>query len=173
MRRIAIGDDQGSAAAAHYAGAAGYSEGSVGIDISGSGTLVLSAANTFTGGTTLAGGTLDLAHAGAAGSGSITFSTGADATLKIESGNTPANLIDGFTLGETIDLAGTRRRGVAGVPGRQRGRPAGGSQRRNHRAVTGDARRKQRIDQAGDVAALAVPDGQRANAADGRTGCRA
>ena len=77
-----------------------------GLVVSGAGTVRLSTANTYTGGTTISGGTLDLGNAAAAGSGPITFAPGSTATLKIEQGDAPANSIAGFLPGDTIDLAG-------------------------------------------------------------------
>ena len=105
-----IGDDTGSAAAAGYGGASGYTPGSIGVLVNGSGTLKLSAANTFTGGLTLQGGLLELAAPGAAGTGAVDF-TGS-ATLIIDAaalgGSAPvfsfANTIDGVAPGGTIDL---------------------------------------------------------------------
>ena len=75
----------------------------------GPGTLKLSGGNnTYSGGTTLEQGTLDLAVVGAAGTGAITFSGPAE--LKIESaalsGNAFASAIHGFASGDTIDLSG-------------------------------------------------------------------
>ena len=69
-------------------------------------TVVLSGANTYTGGTTLASGTLDLAAPGAAGSGAIAFTSGAAATLKVEAGDAPVNTLSSFAPSDTIDLAG-------------------------------------------------------------------
>ena len=94
------------------------------VEKTGAGTLVLSGANTYSGGTALAGGTLDLDAAttlavngttilsGAAGTGAIAFGTGAHATLKIEAvafkttGTTSrfANTISGFAIGDALDL---------------------------------------------------------------------
>ena len=77
----------------------------------GTGTLTLSGNNTYSGGTTLVGGTLDLASRAAAGSGAVTFTSGAQ-TLRIEqaaldSGRTLANAIAGFAAdGDVIDLRG-------------------------------------------------------------------
>ncbi|CAN7528088.1 cadherin-like domain-containing protein [Bradyrhizobium sp. LjRoot220] len=53
-----IGDDAGSAAAAGYAGAAGYTMGQTGIVVDGTGELVLLGNNTYSGATTVAHGTL-------------------------------------------------------------------------------------------------------------------
>ena len=67
-----IGDDKGSAAAASYAGVSGfpgYTEGSVGIVVNGTGTLQLIANNTYTGGTTIESGKLELTAGATAGSG--------------------------------------------------------------------------------------------------------
>jgi hypothetical protein len=81
--------------------------GSGALSLDGVGTVKLSTANTFGGGVTLSSGTLDLANAKAAGSGAIAFeSSGGPATLRIESGDAPTNVISGFVFGETIDLAG-------------------------------------------------------------------
>ena len=77
--------------------------------INGAGTVKLDAAtnNTYSGGTTLDQGTLELASAHAAGGGSITFSASSPAILKIDLGDTPTNTIKGFLIGAgTIDLGG-------------------------------------------------------------------
>jgi autotransporter-associated beta strand protein len=75
----------------------------------GHGALKLShAGNTYSSGTTLKAGTLDLAAFGAAGPGAITFAGAA--TLKIEkgalSGHVFGNLIDFFGKHDVIDLTG-------------------------------------------------------------------
>ena len=79
----------------------------------GAGALVLDPAggpSTYTSGTTIDGGTLELAAQGAAGTGAITFN-GAE-TLQIDaaaqpaSGGTFANAIADFGAGDTIDLRG-------------------------------------------------------------------
>ena len=72
--------------------------------IDGLGTVVLAADNHFTGGIVLGNGTLDLAATGAAGSGVITF--GADPVLEFSVANAPANAIDHFFAGSTIEIAG-------------------------------------------------------------------
>ncbi len=107
-----IGDDTGSAAASGYGGASGYTEGSIGVVVNGTGTLKLAAANTFAGGITLHSGAVELAAPGAAGSGSISF-TGA-AVLVIDpaalNGSGPhldfATSLDASAPGATIDLPG-------------------------------------------------------------------
>jgi autotransporter-associated beta strand protein len=66
------------------------------------GTLVLFGLNTYSGGTTIEGGTLELANSSAAGSGAITF--GSNVTLAIGSTIMPSNMLDGFTAGDMIDL---------------------------------------------------------------------
>ena len=50
-------------------------------------------------------GTLELGNVHAAGTGAITFASGATATLKIDAGDVPANIISGFAPGDIIDLA--------------------------------------------------------------------
>jgi autotransporter-associated beta strand protein len=77
----------------------------------GRGTLTLSnAGNTYSGGTTLMAGTLDLAAVGAAGTGAITFA--GKATLTIEngalSGHVFGNPIDFFAKHDVLDLTGLR-----------------------------------------------------------------
>ena len=76
-----------------------------GLVVAGSGEVALSAANAFTGGVSLQSGTLDLAVAGAAGSGNILFDP-ADATLQIDGTVMPTNTIVDFIAGDTIDLTG-------------------------------------------------------------------
>src|SRR5262249_27235932 len=69
----------------------------------GAGTLTLSGHNTYTGGTAIVAGTLELRYAYSAGTGPITFA-GTAATLRIDS-DPSANVIRGFTPGDSIDLA--------------------------------------------------------------------
>jgi autotransporter-associated beta strand protein len=75
----------------------------------GKGTLTLSGANnSYSGGTTLEQGTLDLAAIGAAGPGAISFA--GKATLKIEnaalSGHIFTNTVDFFARHDVLDVAG-------------------------------------------------------------------
>ncbi len=74
--------------------------------MNGPGRVVLSATNSFSGGTTLKGGTLSLQASGAAGTGTITFAYGKAATLIVGAGDMPANIISGFLPGDVIDLQG-------------------------------------------------------------------
>ena len=105
-----IGDDTGSAAAAHYAGAPGYTEGKVGIAVDGTGTLVLTAAETYSGNTTIKAGTLELGSGGSI-PGSITF-TAAGATLQFDmpfdtrthQSTQLGGAIVGAAAGDNIDL---------------------------------------------------------------------
>ena len=95
-------------------GSAGGSGGS--LTLGGTGELSLTSANSYTGGTTIAAGTLDIAALGAAGSGTITFANPASngvATLEIDAaalsgsnGNYSfANAIAGATsTNQVIDL---------------------------------------------------------------------
>ena len=86
----------------------GSAEGSLVID--GAGDVELTGANTFTGGTTLDSGTLELGANDAAGSGAITFGSASallqlDATLT--SGATAfANTLTNIVVGDQIDLDG-------------------------------------------------------------------
>jgi hypothetical protein len=68
-----------------------------------------SAADIYSGGTTILSGTLEVATLGAAGTGAITFGSGAK-TLQIATAPLGTGIftttLDGFTTGDTIDLAG-------------------------------------------------------------------
>ena len=86
---------------------AGGGGGSWSLTMDGAGTLVLGAANSFSGGITLTAGTLDLAVAGAAGSGAITFENSqVDPTLEFTLTDVPTNAIDGFATGDNIQIDG-------------------------------------------------------------------
>jgi autotransporter-associated beta strand protein len=73
----------------------------------GPGTTLLSAQNSYTGGTTLKDGTLDVGALNGAGTGAITFKAGT--TLRIEDAALQngdfSNIIKGFAVGDIIDLA--------------------------------------------------------------------
>lgn len=79
------------------------------LRIEGQGTVRLSAANTYVGGTSLAG-TLELAVPGAAGSGDIVFDPRnlGRAELDIDGTTMPSNSILAFAGADTIDLRGVR-----------------------------------------------------------------
>ena len=91
------------------AAVAGLISGSGELTKIGAGTLTLSHANTYQGGTALDSGTLDVAALGAAGTGAITFAAGTE-TLAIEnaalSNHNFANSIVNFSAGELLDLSG-------------------------------------------------------------------
>ena len=117
---LGAGDQTISNGIADYAGSGGTNPGggtdaadqggSLALDKTGGGRLTLSADNTYTGGTTVdAGSTLELAASGAAGSGPITLV--GDPAIVIDAAALPAggtltNPIDGFVVGDTIDLVG-------------------------------------------------------------------
>ena len=82
----------------------GSASGSVVAD--GAGTVTLGGDNTFSGGMTIDAGTLELASTNAAGTGAITFSNDPNATLLIDLGDDPSNLINGFAFGDAIDFVG-------------------------------------------------------------------
>jgi hypothetical protein len=91
-------------------GGTGTNAGAGSIVLNGAGRLTLSAANTYTGGTTLENtGTLRLTALGAAGTGTIDFVSGTP-TLSIAlaalSSHIFSNTIDGFGFGDAIDLTG-------------------------------------------------------------------
>ena len=99
----AISDMTGSHDASGQTGA-----GAIVMD--GAGTLVLSAANTYTGGTTLEAGTLDLANPQAAGSGTITFA--GVATLKLEQPAWLAPPVAGLADDDVIEFVGVTAQGA-------------------------------------------------------------
>jgi autotransporter-associated beta strand protein len=79
------------------------------VDQAGNGTTILDTSSSYSGGTTIHHGTLDLAAIDAAGTGDITFEAGAQ-TLQVEQSALDHghldNTIDGFDVGDVIDLAG-------------------------------------------------------------------
>ncbi|MDP9920741.1 outer membrane autotransporter protein [Variovorax boronicumulans] len=81
----------------------------------GSGTLTLSGANTYTGGTAINEGTLIAASNGALGTGAVTVDNSANraATLRVDAGVSPANTIV-LNNGATLDNAGSIVRNGAG-----------------------------------------------------------
>ena len=85
------------------------SGGAATIAVNGAGTLKLTAANTYTGGTSLQAGTLEIATGASVGTGVISF-TGAS-TLRIDAvltgtTNSFANTVANFGYGDSIDLRG-------------------------------------------------------------------
>ncbi len=96
---------------------AGIIAGAGVVEQAGTGTLVLDKINTYAGGTVISDGVLDVALVGAAGTGAITFASGAQ-TLRIESAALSpatqtsaaapafANAIANFGAGDVINLAG-------------------------------------------------------------------
>jgi autotransporter-associated beta strand protein len=92
---------------------AGPISGSGELTKTGAGTLTLShAGDTYSGGTALDGGTLDVAALNAAGTGAITFNFNLHETLDIDNAalfnNGFGNAIKNFHQGHVIDLTGLK-----------------------------------------------------------------
>ena len=91
-------------------GGTGSNVGSGGLILNGAGTLDLTAANTYTGGTTIDRGVLELANAEAAGGGGIDFATTGSTSGEVDYavaavGPKFANAISGFGPGDAIDFS--------------------------------------------------------------------
>jgi hypothetical protein len=94
-----IADQSGS-------GGSGPGAGAGTLAVGGSGRVVLGAANTYVGGTTLGDAAeLEIGADASAGSGTIAFTT-IHGTLVVDGGAAPGNIISGFVQGDTIDLNG-------------------------------------------------------------------
>ncbi|MGY3693799.1 hypothetical protein ACVIGA_003879 [Bradyrhizobium sp. USDA 3240] len=78
------------------------------VEVTGGGRLVLSAHNTYSGGTVIKGSILELAASGAAGTGAIAFTDGSTEKLVLDaaafSGASFGTSITGFCGGDTIDF---------------------------------------------------------------------
>ena len=92
-----IADQSGS-------GGTGANAGAGSLILNGAGTLDLTAANTFSGGTTIDQGTLELARAKAAGSGGIDFAS-SSGEVEYAAGANLANTITGFGGADNIDFS--------------------------------------------------------------------
>jgi collagen type I/II/III/V/XI/XXIV/XXVII alpha len=79
-------------------------QGSGTIAVAGAGVVDLTAASSYTGGTAINGGTLEVQNPQALGSGAVFFGAGGNGVLDIASAP-PANPIYDFGYGETIELA--------------------------------------------------------------------
>jgi autotransporter-associated beta strand protein len=84
------------------------------VDKVGAGTLVLDDTDTYSGGTVIEAGILELGNAQAAGSGAITFASHSLGVLRIDGTTMPTNQIDGFggphdaiLLGSIKNVAGS------------------------------------------------------------------
>jgi autotransporter-associated beta strand protein len=98
--------DPSTGAASSFGGVISDGSGPGRLVIAGAGLVTLTGANTYSGGTTLQAGTLELGNNAAEGTGAITFASGDTATLKLDSGIAITNTVAGFASGDTIDLAG-------------------------------------------------------------------
>jgi autotransporter-associated beta strand protein len=88
-------------------GGSGSNAGAGALVVNAAGTVVLAAANSFSGGTTIQAGTLDIAVGGSAGGGVIDFAgSTSGATLRVDAATAPTNIIGHFHAGDTIDLHG-------------------------------------------------------------------
>ncbi|WP_299107308.1 Ig-like domain-containing protein, partial [uncultured Bradyrhizobium sp.] len=78
------------------------------VEVTGGGRLLLSAHNTYSGGTVIKGSILELAASGAAGTGAIAFTDGSTEKLVLDaaafSGASFGTSITGFAGGDTIDF---------------------------------------------------------------------
>ena len=92
-----IADQSGS-------GGTGANAGAGSLTLNGAGTLDLTAANTFSGGTTIDQGVLELAKASAGGSGGIDFAS-TSGEVEYSAGAHLANAISGFGGADNIDFS--------------------------------------------------------------------
>jgi autotransporter-associated beta strand protein len=76
------------------------------LSVASGGTVDLVATNTFSGGITITGGTLELSASDAAGSGRITFDNSGISTLAFASADVPTNQIAGLASGDFIAVTG-------------------------------------------------------------------
>ena len=105
--------DQNGTGGASVSNGLGGTGGSTAVLKTGGGILNLQAANSYTGGTTIANGTVVLGTATSAGSGPITFATTGTTTATLAlttaaqpSGRFFADTLDGFGTNDGLDLAG-------------------------------------------------------------------
>jgi autotransporter-associated beta strand protein len=101
----------GSASSATFTGVIQDGTSSIALTKSGSGTQILSGANTYTGGTTISAGTLQAANTAALGAGAVTVSGGTlslnGASVQAVSGITDLSLTSGtiaFTLTSAVSF---------------------------------------------------------------------
>ncbi len=72
----------------------------------GPGTLILAGNNSFSGGISIGGGTVEIASLTGAGMSAVSFASGVASTLRLDQGSF-VNSILGLAAGDVIDLAGT------------------------------------------------------------------
>jgi hypothetical protein len=82
----------------------GGGSGAAGLILNGDGTVILTAASDYTGGTTIDSGALILDAPGATGTGGITFGSGDPPSLTFSTANAPTTAITGFVYPDVIDI---------------------------------------------------------------------
>ncbi len=95
-----------TASAITFAGAIGDGGSGFGITKAGAGTLTLSAANTYTGATTVSAGTLQLAGGNVGSVGAITSSPVGTSTLNLHAGTLSSNSTTARTVLNAISIGG-------------------------------------------------------------------
>jgi hypothetical protein len=106
-----IDDESGSDATLPTGDGTGI--GAAGLVINGDGTVILTAASDYTGGTTIDSGALILDAANATGTGGITFGSGDPPALTFATADAPTTPITGFAYPDVIDITDLTFTGAA------------------------------------------------------------
>ena len=104
-----VGGGVSGTSSASWSGTIQNGTGTLAVVKEGTGTQTLSGNNTYTGGTTVSGGTLRLASATAAGTGTITQSSGSS-TLEIDTTGTVTNAMSIYNIStlQSVTLSGNK-----------------------------------------------------------------